>query len=73
MSTDEYRTVLDQALSLTPEEQLKLIEDIITVVRRQVRARHQHNIMEFRGMGKEAWEGVDVEKYIDEERNSWER
>jgi len=73
MSTDEYRTLLDQALRLTPEEQLQLIEDIITVVRHQVRARHQHSIMEFRGMAKQLWEGVDVEKYIDEERNSWER
>ena len=73
MSTDEYRTVLDQALRLTPEEQLQLIEDIITVVRHQVRARHQHSIMEFEGVGKEVWEGIDVEKYIDEERNSWER
>ena len=73
MPTDEYRTVLDQALRLTPEEQLQLIEDIITVVRHQVRARHQHSIMEFRGMAKQLWEGVDVEKYIDEERNSWER
>ena len=72
MSTDEYRTVLDQALRLTSEEQLQLIEDIITVVRHQVRARHQHSIMEFEGVGKEVWEGVDVEKYIDEERNSWE-
>ena len=73
MSTNEYQAVLNQALRLTADEQLKLIEDIITVVRHQVRARHQHSIMEFRGMAKQLWEGVDVEKYIDEERNSWER
>jgi hypothetical protein len=28
--------------------------------------------MELKGLGKEIWEGVDVEKYIDEERNSWD-
>ncbi len=33
----------------------------------------KHSIMEFKGLGKEVWQGVDVEKYIDEERNSWDR
>src|SRR5205085_9994949 len=73
VSTNEYQAVLNQALRLTPEEQLQLIEDIITVVRHQVRARPRHSIMELEGLGKEVWEGVDAEKYIDEERNSWER
>ena len=73
MSTDEYRAVLDQALRLTAEEQLQLIEDIIKVVRHQVTTRPKHSIMELKGLGKEVWKGVDVEKYIDEERNSWER
>jgi hypothetical protein len=73
MSTDEYRAVLDQALRLTAEEQLQLIEDIIKVVRHQVTTRPKHSITELKGLGKEIWEGVDVEKYIDEERNSWER
>ncbi len=25
-----------------------------------------------RGLGKELWKGTDVDKYIQEERNSWE-
>jgi len=29
--------------------------------------------MEFSGFAKELWKDVDVEKYIDEERNSWDR
>jgi hypothetical protein len=28
--------------------------------------------MEFQGVAKKFWEGVDVEKFIDEERNSWD-
>jgi len=31
-----------------------------------------HSILELEGLGKEIWEGIDVEKYIEEERNSWE-
>jgi hypothetical protein len=35
-------------------------------------ARPKHRITEFKGLGKELWQGIDVEKYIDEERNSWD-
>ena len=27
---------------------------------------------ELKGLGKELWQKVDVEKYLNEERNSWE-
>jgi len=29
--------------------------------------------MEFEGLGKELWQGIDIEKYIEAERNSWDR
>ncbi len=72
MSTSAYEEVLSRAQSLTPDEQLRLIEELAAIIRRQVTARPKHSVTEFRGVGKEVWEGIDVEKYIDEERNSWE-
>ena len=74
MSTYTYREVLNQAQHLTTEEQLRLLEELAALIRRQgVMRSKKHSIMELKGLGKEIWEGVDVEKYIDEERNSWER
>ena len=77
MSTYAYREVLNEVLNqvqhLTFDDQLRLVEDLVANIRRQGDRPKKHNIMEFRGMGKELWEGVDVGKYIDEERNSWER
>jgi len=74
MSTYTYREVLNQAQRLTTEEQLQLLEELAALIRRQgVTRSKKHSIMELKGLGKEIWEGVDVEKYIDEERNSWER
>lgn len=29
-----------------------------------------HSIMELKGLGKELWQGIDVEKYIEEGRSS---
>ena len=74
MSTYAYREVLNQAQHLTTEEQLQLIEELAALIRRQgVMRSKKHSIMELKGLGKEIWEGVDVEKYIDDERNLWER
>ena len=72
MTSDAYRKVLQMAEKLPLEEQLQLIEDLMSVARYKIKAKRAHNITELRGLGKEIWEGVDVEKYIDEERNSWE-
>jgi hypothetical protein len=72
MSNYIYDEILDQAQRLTPDEQLRLVEDLVASLRRQGKARPKHSIMELRGLGKELWKGVDVEKYINEERNSWD-
>ena len=78
MSTYAYREVLNEVLNqvqhLTFDDQLRLVEDLVANIRLQNTALPKNlNVMEFRGMAKQLWEGVDVEKYIDEERNSWER
>ena len=71
MSTDNYREAINRVLQLTPDEQLQLLELLSSIIRdRGITQRH--SIMELEGLGKEVWQGIDVEKYIEEERNSWE-
>ena len=70
MSTEEYRTVRNQAQRLSTDEQFRLLEDLVAMLRTE--SRPQHSILEFKGVGKEVWEGVDVEEYIRQERDSWE-
>jgi predicted DNA-binding antitoxin AbrB/MazE fold protein len=33
--------------------------------------RRKHSPLELRGLGRELWQGVDVDEYIDQERESW--
>ena len=33
----------------------------------------KRQLSELKGLGKELWQKVDVKKYLDVERNSWER
>jgi len=76
VSTYTYDEVLDEVLNqvqrLTLDEQLQLLSDVAAMLRRQAKSRPKHKVTEFKGFAKDIWEGVDVEKYIDEERNSWD-
>ncbi len=71
MSTQLYRQIRDQLDQLTPDEQIQLMEDLLALYRRQIIAKPLHDIMEFQGIAKDLWKDVDVQKYLDEERNSW--
>ena len=76
MSTYVYNEVLNDVLNqvehLSSDEQIQLLEDLGAIIRRRVTQESKHNVMEFRGMAKEYWKGIDVEKFINEERNSWD-
>lgn len=68
-----YQEVLLQAQSLTPEEQIRLIEDLSNLVNQQVTItpKPKRSILELRGLGKEIWNGVDAQEYVNRERNLW--
>lgn len=77
MTTHVYQEMRNNLQQLSLDEQLRLLEDLATQIRqqlalKQVPPKRKHDITELRGLGKEIWEGVDVAKYINEERDSWD-
>lgn len=66
-----YKDVLKLARTLTPEEQLQLIHELIAVARHQVAAKPKRSIMELKGLGKEVWNGIDAQEYVNQERGAW--
>jgi hypothetical protein len=74
MSTYTYQEVLKQVEHLAPEDQERLLEDLKAILRRRTRVGpKQHSITELRGLGKEIWEGIDAQEYVNQERASWEK
>ena len=71
MST--YHEVRRLAESLTPDEQMQLIEDLFGLIRQRVTLtpKHKRSILELRGLGKEIWNGIDAQEYVNQERDSW--
>ncbi|MFN6516688.1 MAG: hypothetical protein RMY29_019580 [Nostoc sp. CreGUA01] len=64
----KYQEILQQAQSLSPEEQLRLIDDLISAVRHRVTAKPKRSILELEGLGKEIWKGIDAQEYVNQER-----
>ena len=74
MSADPlgYEQLLAQAAALKPADQLRLLEALAALVRQEVDALPRHSVRELRGLGKEIWQGLDAQQYVDRERSSWD-
>jgi hypothetical protein len=68
-----YQELLEQAKNLTPEEQLKLVENLSILIRQQLKMtpKPKRSILELRGLGKEIWGNIDAHEYVNQERDSW--
>jgi len=70
LSYDDYAKGIQ---TLTPEDQLKLLEMISSNLRKTLKSpKAKHSIMELEGLGSEIWEGIDAQEYIRKERESWD-
>ena len=66
-----YQDIRRQVENLTPDEQLRLLEELAAIVRRRILLKPKRSIMELEGLGKETWQGLDAQEYVDQERASW--
>ena len=71
MSTAAYYEVLNRVQRLTAADQLRLLEELAALVRRQVTPKPRQSILDLQGLGKEIWLGMDAQDYVDRERASW--
>lgn len=66
-----YQDIRRQVEELTPDDQLRLLEELAIMVRRRILVKPRRSIMELEGLGKETWQGLDAQEYINQERSSW--
>ncbi len=66
-----YQDIIHQVGTLTTNEQLRLLEDLAAIIRTRMSLSTQRSIMELEGFGKEAWQKIDAQEYINQERDSW--
>jgi hypothetical protein len=66
-----YQEICHQVEELTPDEQLQLLETLAAIVRRRIAKPPKRSILELEGLGKEVWQGIDAQAYVEQERASW--
>jgi hypothetical protein len=66
-----YQDIRSQVQTLTPDEQLCLLEELAGMLRNRMVTRSKQNIMALEGLGKEIWQGLDAQAYVEQERDSW--
>lgn len=47
-------------------------QEVVKILLDNVESEPRPSILELRGLGKELWEGIDTDEYIENERRSWE-
>ncbi len=72
MPTDAYCKLWNQVQCLSSEEQLQLLVDLMDLLKHPLATKPLHSILELEGLGKEIWERIDVDQYLEDERNSWD-
>lgn len=70
-TTVAYKDVLSRAQHLTLTEQIRLLEELAASARHQVMLQTRPSILELQGLGKEIWQSIDAQAYIDQERAAW--
>jgi hypothetical protein len=69
--TKAYESILRNVESLSRIEQLRLISDLAERLRTHGPSDRRASILELQGLGKEIWQGIDAQEYVDRERASW--
>ena len=59
--------LIEAASQLGPEDSQRLIRALT-----QPTLEPEHEITELRGLGKEVWNNIDAQEYVNAERDSWE-
>jgi len=70
---EQFQLLERLAALMKREEQWRLLKDLIALMdSHETPPKPSRSILELRGLGKEMWQSVDVDQYIEEERNSWD-
>ena len=71
MQATRHKKILEEVGKLNQAEQLRLLEQIVVLIRNKTTMKSRRSILEIQGMGKDVWKNIEAQKYVDKERDSW--
>ena len=71
MQETNYDHIRSEIRSLKLADQLHLLEEIASIIRKKTSENQPRSILKLKGKGKDIWKAIDVKDYLNEERSSW--
>jgi hypothetical protein len=71
MPNSSYDQARKCVQALGPAEQLRLIAELVGRLSGDLGRQPRRSLLELQGLGKNVWQGVDVDEYLRRERSSW--
>ena len=71
MVAASYESALQMAVSLSREEQLRLIQELTASAVNGTASKEQTSVLALCGLGQEIWQQMDAQEYVRRERSSW--
>jgi hypothetical protein len=68
---DSYETAKRSVEALPHTERLRLVSELAASLSGELDPQPR-SLMELEGLGREVWQGVDVDEYLRQERSSWD-
>jgi hypothetical protein len=68
-----YQEVVEKVQGLDSAERMELLKYLTSLVSENEPPKPKRSLLELEGLGKEIWEGIDAQEYVNQERDSWER
>jgi len=67
-----YKEVVEKVQGLDRAERMELLKYLTSLVSESEAPKPRRSLLELRGLGKEIWEGIDAQEYVNQERRSWD-
>ena len=71
MNSINAERIYKEISQLTDNEKITLLSKLMLEISRNIKREQKCNIYDLKGLGKEIWEGVDAQEYVNKERESW--
>lgn len=72
MINTNTETIYKEISQLTNNEKMILLSKLMLEISVYIERDRKVNIYDIKGIGKEVWEGIDAQDYVNQERASWE-
>mgnify|MGYP001607678741 CR=1 FL=1 len=73
MEPNPLNAALGQIKKLNRYQQWELLTKLVTYLQLSSPETPSHKLKDIQGVGKDMWQAIDVDTYIQNERRSWER